>query len=551
VIRNRARVSTIDFSLCKEEIVSALAIVGVHVSFEEFLNITDNDRFGGNLLGKFGDFDTVAKKAVNALLAIDEHADRSLDRRSVEYRKKAQEQLLDFERNREILKRLEEEGVDTEAWLSYDVVSYFELGAAEDLSFGEKISHPVKRLPEAMKAYTASIKNALTTYKKELENATFKEDISDLYTQMQSIELRILQETDEKKKEGMRKGLLSLQERTQNPKQMRVWDKLHTEIAKLYALAEGVVTENNSLIELEKNKIVVVDEESSKKAILQKELIWKKQKSLVSDTTKLHRRVHDIFDVYEKTLSSVIGEERASGMVSQIQNEVREHADHMRADFDTIFAFTGEHFNEGESHVGEAEVEDDEEYTANGKDTKSLEGRPMSIRVGGRSRQDLYLGNYTTCCIRIDSDYHQAESPIADYITDLGMQNVIIYDEITKTPIACAWCWIGDEYDIPDGKIALVVDNVEGWQKYTVNFKKQLEEKLREYLKEYAKAIHIENLSQGSHYNDLDVIDELSQEERFTKIGGNNRGTGYYLEAENDPDGGGVEDDYNEFGEDN
>lgn len=110
------------------------------------------------------------------------------------------------------------------------------------------------------------------------------------------------------------------------------------------------------------------------------------------------------------------------------------------------------------------------------------------------------------------------------------MQNVILYDEALKQPVACAWCWIG--VDPSTGETALVVDNIEGWQLYTVNFRKQLNEKMREFLEGYAQSINVTTLSQGPDYNDLDVVPEEQQEERFVKLGGYNRADGYYLEAE-------------------
>ena len=521
-----------DEILFSQEVQKAFGKFKFPTSFKGMMEIFQLDRFGMNLINKFNSFDVVAARAVSKILIVDEQTPSLLDRRSLEYRQVVQGELYSFERNEDIIRALQEKGINIDVWLNYEKVKYFELGEAEEISFGQKISQPVERLPESISYYVNSILGAVSEYKKELVDKKIREDVTSLNEEIQKMEALIEREKDEKKKSGMQRGIESLKARIANPKEIRVWDKLTSEISKLVKLAQEVCNVNEKLIKEETVQININDQVALENSLRHKAAIWEIRRKLMEDLNKLKNRSDEVFQVYEHTLTLAIGRVRAEGVMQQVKHEIREHQDHLTTDFDTIFSFIQEDMRPREEDVVDGEeIIDDEGYKFNSKTAKSLEGRPMSIRIGGRSRQDLYLGNYTTCCIRIDSDFHEAESPIADYVTDLGMQNVILYDEVTKTPVACAWCWLG--VDTKTGETSFVIDNVEGWQKYTINFQEQLERELRLYLNEYAEKVRSGGLSQGQSFNDLNVTsEEEQQDERYIKIGGYNRASGYYLEAE-------------------
>ncbi len=517
------------------EIQEAYQKLSLPFTLERAFNIIESDRFGRNLLNKFHEFDDVAQRAVCMILENDERISASIDRRSLEYRRQVQQELEAFGKNRETLSELRVLNIDTDMWLNYENVSYFELGQADELTFGQRIEQPVKRLPESIKKYVESILGAMQEYKIELKDTKIAVDVTVLETELETLQSVFSTETDPLRRSGIERGIASLEERIKNPKMIRVWDKLSAEISKLENLAREVSATNESLINLEQVKILLINDDSLKKSLTHKSEVWSTRKKLTHDLTKLRRRLDDIFTVYQDTLGRAIGNERADGVMQQVRGEIQEFADHLNTDFHTITSFIQEDIDaheHAEDVVSNVEVMDDSEYTQNRAAVTALTGRPMSIRVGGRSRQDLYLGNYTTCCIRIDSEYHGKESPIADYVTDLGMQNVILYDEVTKTPVACAWCWIG--VDPTNGNPALVIDNVEGWQKYTVNFQSQLKETMHMYLRAYADAIGVDTLAQGPDYNDLNILPEDEQSEQYIKLGEYNRADGYYLEAEFD-----------------
>ncbi len=519
-----------------EKMTEKLISLGSPLTPERAWAILETDRFGVNLLGKFGEFDAPAKAAVSLILTCDESIPAELDRRSPAYRQAVLEQVLDFKRNSDIAKHISEAGIDIETWLHYEQIDYFTLGEADKLTTAEMIKTPVERLAPSFQAFTTAMREVIGEYRKELFVARVPIDVSGLENDREALKQRLKQVTDPNKRAGILKGLASIQAQIEQPKLLPVWDKVMAEFSKLVKLSESITGKNIELDKLEKNSISITNDETLEAAQVQKARVWQLKTALTKELEQLERRSGHIFTTLQEALIPALGAERAAGIRQEVQSAVAEHIDHLSSDFATIFSFIREPEHEGDEEVPDEMVMDDSEYTFNPVHAKKLEGRAMSIRVAGRSRQDLYTGNYTTCCIRIDSEYHQAESPIADYLTDVGMQNILIYDETTKTPVACAWCWLG--YHHETGEPALVIDNVEGWQKYTVNFQSQLNERLLAYLNNYAKTIGVKVLTQGPDYNDLNPIPADQQTEQYLKIGGSNRPDeqngvcGYYLEAE-------------------
>jgi hypothetical protein len=130
-----------------------------------------------------------------------------------------------------------------------------------------------------------------------------------------------------------------------------------------------------------------------------------------------------------------------------------------------------------------------------------------------------------------------AESTIADYLTDLGVQIVAVYDEEKNLPVVAAWCWPGaDDAD----RIAFVVDNVEANTEYSVAHQQQLEERLKQYVAKFSAAVRAPHVVQGQNNNDLRIAD---MDSAYFKIGGYNRASGYFLEGEDAHVGGEAEED--------
>src|SRR3989344_1527230 len=94
--------------------------------------IANNPRFGSRLLVKYRQFDGPAQESIKTQFACKkkitaEHPD--IDPQSVEFRALMQEALMGFGKNREIIEAIDETGVNSERWLNYDDVAYFNLGS--------------------------------------------------------------------------------------------------------------------------------------------------------------------------------------------------------------------------------------------------------------------------------------------------------------------------------------------------------------------------------------------------------------------------------------
>ena len=131
-------------------------------------------------------------------------------------------------------------------------------------------------------------------------------------------------------------------------------------------------------------------------------------------------------------LGKTFGKDQSDSIMQEINMSVGMDLDHYHADLSTIQSLFK-------------------------NDASSLEKTPMRIAIAPRNPDtDLYLGNDCPCCIKIDNDTHGAESPIADYVTDLGMHNIVVYDEKRKKPVAVAWCFVGKNEN-SEGPILVVV----------------------------------------------------------------------------------------------
>ncbi len=227
----------------------------------------------------------------------------------------------------------------------------------------------------------------------------------------------------------------------------------------------------------------------------------------------LERRIENIRTTLPHALTPALGQERTEAITQELNTRVAEQFSHFDADRSTL------------SNLFAGQVE---------KQKEELGSRPMSIFVWARNPDiDLYQGNYSPCCICIDSTHMGAESTISDYNTDLGVQIVNIWDETRNEPITAAWCWLGED---EDGTPALVVDNIESNTLYSAHYSELLTKELFKYLEEYAKKIGVKKVVLGKANNDLPTAGELSKirenDSVFYKLGGANREDGYFLEAE-------------------
>ncbi|MFN7088342.1 MAG: GNAT family N-acetyltransferase, partial [Candidatus Paceibacteria bacterium] len=242
-----------------------------------------------------------------------------------------------------------------------------------------------------------------------------------------------------------------------------------------------------------------------------KEKISKAKEELRKKLDVLETRIENFKTNLPELISPCLNKERSESLIQKIERKLTEQFDHYNTDRNTLANLFSE---------------------SRDKKKDKLENQPMSIFVWARNPDfDLYQGNYTNCCIRIDSEHNESESTIADYNTDLGIQIVNIWDETKNEPVTAAWCWLGKNKEA-----VLVVDNIESNTLYSANYPKQLTKELFDYLKKYAKSIGVKKIVLGKANNDLPTPGELAKMKddgyTYKKIGGYNRIDGYFLEAE-------------------
>ncbi len=479
----------------------------------------ENSRDSIRLLRTLPDLDRLSQENIIELYTIKSRSSVHSAIETLEYRRFAQKELLQYRKNKKIQEHLIDSGVDVEQWLNYERVDDFTLGVEQDAAFTKMVETPMMRLQETFDIYNNVFKEALGQYKKELiEHKVSLEDESMARTQVAAMQKALEQarvEGDEKKIQGIERGIAGMRNRLENPKMVSLWDKLVGDYDIVMRLQKDLIEVNAKIRQAEDGERMASAAELTtperrtqiQAAKAQREHL---EASFRDKLEKMDARFTAFQEKLPQMLASGISEERAEALVQEVQMSTSEQIGHYQSDISTLKDI----------------LSDDEEK-------ENLEGRSMSIELWNRDPDvDLYLGNYTSCCVSIDNDVHGSESPISDYLTDIGIQVITITDQKRKRPIAAAWCYVG----IDKGKnIALVIDNVEADTKYSVPFQSQLENKLHEYIQAYADAAGIKIVSQGPANNDL-VVANL--EEKYMKLGGYNRPSGYFLEAEPDDDGG-------------
>ncbi|MBI5222763.1 MAG: GNAT family N-acetyltransferase [Candidatus Magasanikbacteria bacterium] len=485
--------------------------------------LQENPRFGPKLILKYHQFDDVSKTKVRFLFEtkkkiLKNHPD--LDPKSLEFRQAMQAELFVFDHNQEMNGELEKTEIDTDQWLNYEETSYFTLKSGEELvPFSEIVRTPLDRLGQTIGSYAHQVKSVLAEWrddlsKLEIESASVEEDRAKL-RQMETEQAKAKESGDEKKAQGITRGMEGLQQKIERTKKLPVWNRLADEIAGFTKLKSSLDDSHSNLISTE-NKY---EELASFKMPSGVEL--SKLKSQLSQAkedfrkrfSQLGRRLES-FRTNFPNLIIGLGKDRASALEQELNERMAEQFNHYDFDCQTLESL----FSEKKD-----------------KEKEKLEDRPMSIFVWARNPdKDLYQGNYSPCCICIESAHTGAKSAIADYATDLGIQIVNVWDEEKNEPVVAAWCWLGQD---EQGKTALVVDNIEANTLFSSNFPTELWQELRAYLQNYAKSIGADRLVMGKANNDLPVAGELVKlaeaEAKYTKIGGqNSRPDGYFLEAE-------------------
>lgn len=477
--------------------------------------LENNIQFALKLLFKYDSLDKLSKSNITELYAdkekiLAEHS--NTDPNSRDFRIAMQHHLMSYRRNEEIVSSMRKFGVDIEEWLNHEDEMFFELGESSNVLVSEQIQPAVDRTSESVDKAIEICRTIIAEYQKELmEGKVPTIDEAELKRQLEEMELekdKAQQSGNEKKAQGIAKGMKNIEDQLANPKMVAAWTKFVSELSRLSIVKKDIVKLNDELKAKELEQKELDTKESNPRTRRKEQQKIKGQiEKIKKDIAEKNALLADRFNQYpgrvEDILKKVLGEDRASAIVQEINQSQGEILDHLTTDHGTI------------------------EATVNSKKESEADDTTMRISVWDRNPDvDLYMGNYTNCCIRIDSDHMGEESTIADYMTDLGIQIVGIYDEKKSIPVAAAWCWVG--YDDDDNR-ALVIDNIEaqGYSKH----KDQLQEKLKEYISNYAKKCGLGKVVQGKKNNDL-IAASVESKPSYYKLGGYNRASGYFLEGE-------------------
>ena len=484
--------------------------------------ILGNDRFSDKLISQFEKLDKLSRKNIDLLFKTKENiiANNPIDENSPEFRILMQDALKEYRSNPEILEYIKELGVDTDAWLNYDKEEHIRLGKGEDLSFAEMVKTPVIRMEETFTKYKISFKETFGEYQKELQDYKIPlESVDELVKSIDEMNSRIKEAEDkgedERKIQGMKKGLENLQARKDNPKLAPLWQKVLSDFDSIVVLSNDIQKIHNTLAENEdKYKLLNNKEKLEAKErndlFNYKKVIGKSINEFKDKLNLLEKRMLAFDENLPELVKPCLGEDRTVSLIQEFKENTHEVLDHFNSDVSGSKSSLDQVLGEQEKN--------------------KLEGRFVKIGLWGRNPdRDLYLGNYTNCCIRIDSEHMDEESTIADYLTDTGMQVVTIVDEITNEPVVAAWVYIGEN----NGQPKMVIDNIEANRDY-VNYFNTFKESLEKYFVDYAEKTNIgsKNISQGVNNNDIELNVELG--DLYYKAGGYNRKDGYFLEAEPD-----------------
>jgi hypothetical protein len=479
-----------------------------------------NQNYGMKLIKQFEKLDTRSKKSIKKLFSykeeILEESPGILEQNPLAYRQKVEERLLTYKNNQQIMDTMKEKGFNVDSWKNLDRESYFTLGEQEETSFGRQIETPLTRIEETLDHYKTTLKSVMGEFQKELENSTIvvggsAEDLEKI-EKMESAYIQAEKDGDMKKAGGIKNGVENFKKKVF--RETSAWLKILGDFSNIEMVVTHIkkVKERVGTLEtyLKENPISSLETKEQRSAYMKA-----KQEISVhkNDTQKnlyiLKSRLEDFSLSLASKLEQSLGKPRSEAMVQEIKEQTGESIDHFHSDTRSIASL----------------IEDLE------GDSGTLDNRLLKIHLAPRDPDmDLYLGNYTDCCIRIDSEYNGKECVIIDYLTDIGMNIVTITDEQTGKPVVAAWVYVGER----KGQPQLVIDNIEANTKYTSSYKKQIKEQLNKYFAGLLQDLGMDasKINQGENNNDITL--NVKIKDLCYKMGGYNRNDGYYLEAEPD-----------------
>jgi len=473
----------------------------------------ENNKYGIRLISKYLELDTISRENISYLYEWKQEIlkqNPDISPNSLEFRKLMQGKMAGYKINPETVKAISGNNLNLDEWLNYAKEQSFILGEEDKTSLSEQLSQPLDRtLDELLPEYIDSLNNSLEDFDYELGSSKIlsAEQIK-LKNLIEAIELKIEEEkqgsNDERKIQGMQKGLGANKQKLERLKSVSAKEYLNNLINNLKTKKGLIYSLDDELANLEKE----LDNNFTKKTKVKTSQIKEKLQKEVIDFLNNFNDFRNI--ELRQVLLQVLKQERADSIIQETEEGLHEILNHFDTDINNIKSI----------------------FAPKQKKNK-FEGKRMSLRVWDRNPDvDLYQGDYSPCCISIESGCgsSQYESAISDYLTEPAIQVVNIIDKERGIPVVAAWCWLGvDEH----GKPHFIIDNIEANTDYTNKYHELLTKKLEKYIENYAKSIGFDkkDIFQGSANNDL-VLGFNPVGRDFVKTGPNNRPSGYYLEAE-------------------
>ena len=473
-----------------------------------------NEQFGARLVSAYGGFDRISKSKIGSIFQFEEEIlkeNPQIKKDSPEFRLRMQEKLKEFMDNPKILTEMKEREIDVAKWLDYDVKDDFVLGGEEieNISINRLIERPFNRIMgETIPEYVRILEEELAPYQKDLQGIYISNpQIEEIDIKIATMQKALAETGDEKNKNGILKGIRSLEAKREKLKPISLGEKI-----------KGSIFGINSLMEIVRNKkaeIAINEEEKNFKKINElKKKIFEDYKTLCVRFENFQSELHSYLTEYFK--------EHGDAIIQSIDQQTAEMLSHFTTDNEDI-----------------RKVFEDVDFEENIKKMKNV-----SLELWNRNPDiDLYLGNYSPCCISIEggAGWNATESAIADYMTDISVQVLNLVDKERKIPIMSAWLYVGEDQN---NKTALVIDNIESDASQTDLYQKEIWKRIEEYIIAYAKEIGVDKIVMGASNNDIEPIKVNRDNNKYKKIGPisvNGRSTGYYLESEY------VSDDYEEY----
>src|SRR3989344_1338358 len=193
-----------------------------------------NPRFGSMLLVKFESLDNASQENITFLFNAKKEimeANPAMDPESLEFRQAMQEKLKEFKENPDIVKEIETSGINADQWLDYDQVRYFSLESGKNtVAFSETIATPINRIKETVDSYAHLIKETVKPYHKELSEHQIpvaeSGGIDEKIAKMRGEYEKAKREGNEKKSQGILKGMESTEKSKEKTATVSLWNKL-------------------------------------------------------------------------------------------------------------------------------------------------------------------------------------------------------------------------------------------------------------------------------------------------------------------------------------